>query len=88
MKFQILQLNQNCKLVITLTSESSQPYTLEDYNKSTKKGLIVDISIIAAYLFLSLVFVVIMYFLGERKLRRKWRKWKKKKKLQEKFGKK
>ena len=88
LKFQILQLNQNCKLVITLTSESSQPYTLEDYNKSTKKGLIVEISIIAAYLFLSLVFVVIMYFLGERKLRRKWKKWKKKKKLQKKFGKK
>lgn len=88
LKFQILQLNQNCKLVITLTSESAQPYTLEENNKSTKKGLIVDISIIAAYLLLSLVFVVIMYLLGERKYRKKWRKWKKKRKLQRKFGKK
>lgn len=88
LKFQILQLNQNCKLVITLTSENAQPYTLEEYNKSTKKGLIVDISIIAAYLLLSLVFVVIMYLLGERKYRKKWRKWKKKRKLQRKFGKK
>ncbi len=88
LKFQILQLNQNCKLVITLTSESAQPYTLEEYNKSTKRGLIVDISIIAAYLLLSLVFVVIMYLLGERKFRKKWRKWKKKRKLQKKFGKK
>ena len=70
LKFQILQLNQNCKLVITLTSENAQPYTLEEYNKSTKKGLIVDISIIAAYLLLSLVFVVIMYLLGERKYRK------------------
>ena len=88
LKFQILQLNQNCKLVITLTSENAQPYTLEEYNKSTKKGLIVDISIIAAYLLLSLVFVVIMYLLGERKYIKKWRKWKKKRKLQRKFGKK
>ena len=88
LKFQILQLNQNCKLVITLTSENAQPYTLEEYNKSTKKGLIVDISIIAAYLLLSLGFVVIMYLLGERKYRKKWRKWKKKRKLQRKFGKK
>ena len=88
LKFQILQLNQNCKLVITLTSENAQPYTLEEYNKSTKKGLIVDISIIAAYLLLSLVFVVIMYLLGERKYRKKWRQWKKKRKLQRKFGKK
>ena len=88
LKFQILQLNQNCKLVITLTSENAQPYTLEEYNKSTKKGLIVDISIIAAYLLLSLVFVVIMYLLRERKYRKKWRKWKKKRKLQRKFGKK
>ena len=88
LKFQILQLNQNCKLVITLMSESAQPYTLEEYNKSTKKGLIVDISIIDAYLLLSLVFVVIMYLLGERKYRKKWRKWKKKRKLQRKFGKK
>lgn len=88
LKFQILQLNQNCKLVITLTSENAQPYTLEEYNKSTKKGLIVDISIIAAYLLLSLVFVVIMYLLGERKYRKKWRKWKKKRKLQRKFRKK
>lgn len=88
LKFQILQLNPNCKLVITLMSESAQPYTLEEYNKSTKKGLIVDISIIAVYLFFSLVYVVIMYLLGERKLRKKWRKYKKKKKLQKKFGKK
>lgn len=88
LKFQILQLNQNCKLVITLTSESEQPYTLEEYNKSTKRGLIVDISIIGAYLLLSLVFGVIMYLLGERKPRKKWRKWKKKRKLQKKFGKK
>ena len=88
LKFQILQLNQNCKLVITLTSENAQPYTLEEYNKSTKKGLIVDISIIAAYLLLSLVFVVIMYLLRKRKYRKKWRKWKKKRKLQRKFGKK
>lgn len=87
LKFQILQLNQNCKLVITLTSESAQPYTLEEYNKSTKRGLIVDISIIATYLLLSLVFVIIMYLLGERTLRKKWRKWKKKRKLQKKFGK-
>lgn len=88
LKFQILQLNSTCKLVISLNSENSQPYTLENYNNRTRKNVIVNIVLIAIYLFFSLAFVIIIYLLGERKLRKKWRKYKKKKKLQKKFGKK
>lgn len=87
LQFQIRQLDPDCKLVVTLAAESSQPYTLESYNNGTKKSLIIDIVFIAFYLFLSLVYVIIIYLLGERKLRRKWRRWKKKRKLQKKFGK-
>lgn len=86
--FQIYNLNPDCKYVVSLTSENSKTYTLERYNNRERKHLIAFIIIISVYLLLSLAYIIIMYLLGERKLRKRLRRRRKKKKLQKKFGKK
>lgn len=86
--FQIYNLNPDCKYVVSLTSESSKTYTLERYNNRERKFLIAFIIIISVYLLLSLAYILIMYLLGERKLRKRLRRRRKKKKLQKKVGKK
>lgn len=88
LRFQILQLNPNCKLVISLTSENLQTFTLERYNNNLRKYLIIDIVFIVIYLLFSLAYVIIIYLLGERKFRKKMKKIKKKRKAQKKIGKK
>lgn len=77
-RLQILQLNPKGKLVLSLNAGDSAIYTLESYNSRMKTNLRFDIIPIFIYLAISLLYCIAMYFLGERKLRKKIRRFKKK----------